>query len=167
MGIMSWFTGSNPAASVASGAVTGLLDGVGGAANKIREAITGELSAEGQAKFNLAFQELHQSLQLGQQAINLADANSDSNFRGGWRPAIGWSCAMALFFYYVPPIMMATALWSIQCVAIMWKSPDITTLTSLPEFPKIMDIQEILGLVLSLLGMGVLRSVDKNNNSAQ
>ncbi len=163
MGLLDWFTGSNPAASVASGAAKGILSGIDSAANGIREAITGRLDADGQAKFDLAYQSLNQVLQQGQQVINLADANSGSNFRGGWRPAIGWSCAFALFFYYVPPIIMATALWTIQCIAVMWAAPDITQIASLPGFVKTMDIQEIIGLVSSLLGLGILRSVDKKN----
>lgn len=165
MGFFDWFTGSNPAASVAQGAVTGVLDGIGSAANSIREAITGKLDADGQAKFDLAWQQLTQQLQVGQQAINLADAQSGSNFRGGWRPAIGWSCAFALFFYYVPPIIMATILWSIQCVAVMWSAPDITQITALPAFVKTMDIQEILGLVGTLLGLAGMRSYDKKQGN--
>ena len=114
MGLLDWFTGANPAASVAQGAATGILDGIGTAANSVREAITGKLDADGQAKFDLSWQALTQELQKGQQAINLADANSGSSFRGGWRPALGWTCAMALWFYYVPPIAMATLLWTAQ-----------------------------------------------------
>lgn len=166
MGFLDWFSGVNPAASVAQGAVTGVLDGIGKAANSIRESITGRLDADGQAKFDLAWQELTQQLQLGQQSINLADANSGSNFRGGWRPAIGWSCAFALFFYYVPPIIMATILWTIQCVTVMWAAGDIMKVI-LPPFVKTMDIQEILGLVASLLGMAGMRSYDKQKESSK
>ena len=166
MGLLDWFSGTNPAAAVAQGTVTGALSGIGDAANSIREAITGRLDADGQAKFDLAWQALTQKLQEGNQAINLADANSGSNFRGGWRPAIGWSCAFALFFYYVPPIIMATILWTIQCVAVMWASPDITKAV-LPLFVKTMDIQEIIGLVATLLGMGAMRSYDKKQGNCQ
>lgn len=164
---MAWYdfiTGANPAAAAVQGTVTGILGGIGDAANSIREAVTGKLSADDQAKFDLAWQGLTQKLQEGQQAINLADAQSGSNFRGGWRPAIGWVAALALFFYYVPPIAMATLLWSVQCGAVMWQSPDIAKAV-LPVFPLNFNIQEILGLIASLLGMAGLRSWDKKQGN--
>ncbi|MDP2645458.1 MAG: 3TM-type holin [Desulfobacterales bacterium] len=165
MGLLSWFAGSsNPAASVAAGAVSGVLDGVGKAANEIREAITGKLSADDQASFELKMQTLTQVLQEGQQAINLADAQSGSNFRGGWRPAIGWTCAMALWFYYVPPVIMATILWTIQGMAIIWQAEDVSKVI-LPAFPSNMNIQEILGLVAALLGLAGMRSWDKKQGN--
>jgi hypothetical protein len=165
MGLLDWFSGTNPAASVAQGAASGILEGIDKAANGIREAITGKLDADGQAKFDLAWQAMTQKLQEGQQAINLADAQSGSNFRGGWRPAIGWTCAMALWFYYVPPVAMATVLWTIQCVAIMWKSIDIAKV-ALPTFPISLNVEEILGLVASLLGLSGMRSYDKKQGAA-
>jgi hypothetical protein len=165
MGLLDLFKGANPEAAVAQGAVTGVLDGIGTAANSIREAITGKLSADDQGKFDMAWQTLTQKLQEGQQAIDLADANSGSNFRGGWRPALGWTCAIAIFSYFVPPILMATLLWTVQCFAVMWKAIDITK-TVLPAFPISLSISDILGLVASLLGMATLRSVDKNNGVA-
>lgn len=165
MAFMDWFTGANPAASVAQGAVTGILDGVGKAANGLREAITGKLDADGQAAFELKWQELTQALQIGQQSINLADAQSGSNFRGGWRPAIGWVSAVAIFFYYIPPIAMATLLWTIQCGAVMYASSDIAK-TVLPVFPISLDPSDIMGLVASLLGLAGMRSYDKKQGNA-
>jgi hypothetical protein len=162
MGILDWFKGSNPAAEVAQGAVTGVLNGIGSAANSIREAITGKLDADGQAQFDLAFQSLTQKLQEGQQAINLADANSGSNFRGGWRPAIGWVCALSLGAYYIPQALMATVLWTIQCSAVMLAAQDIGKVV-LPGYPIIFNVQEIMGLVASLLGLAGMRSWDKKN----
>jgi hypothetical protein len=162
MSFMDWFKAASPttaAADVAAGAATGLLTGIGSAANSIREAITGKLSADDQAKFDLAWQELTQKLQEGQQAINLADAQSGSNFRGGWRPAIGWMCALALGSYYIPQSIMATVLWTVQCFAVMVAAADIGKVV-LPAFPIIFDINEILGLVASLLGLATLRTYD-------
>lgn len=162
MGLLDWFNGSNPAASVAQGAATGILDGIGSAANSIREAITGKLDADGQAQFDLAWQSLTQKLQEGQQAINLADAQSGSNFRGGWRPALGWVCALSLGSYYIPQAIMATVLWTIQCTAVMWAASDIGKVV-LPSYPIIFNVEQILGLVASLLGLAGLRSWDKKN----
>jgi hypothetical protein len=164
MGLLDWFSGANPAASVAQGAVTGVLSGLTDAANGVREAVTGKLSAEHQAEFDMKWQTLTQKLLEGQQSINLADANSGSNFRGGWRPAIGWVCAIALFFYFVPPIAMATLLWTIQCVSVMWNAVDISK-TGLPLFPLKLDPTDVLGLVGSLLGMSMIRSYDRSKET--
>jgi hypothetical protein len=162
MGLLDWFTGANPAASVAQGAVSGVLNGIGSAANSLREAITGRLDADGQAKFDLEFQKLTQVLQEGQQAINLADAQSGSNFRGGWRPGLGWVCVFSLGFYYIPQAAIAAVLWGIQCSAVMWAAPDISKVL-LPVYPVAFNLQEILGLVASLLGLAGIRSYDKKN----
>lgn len=159
MGLFDWFIGSNPASAAATGAVTGVLSGIGDAANSIREAITGRLDADGQAKFDLAWQQLTQKLQEGQQAINLADAQSGSNFRGGWRPALGWVCALSLGAYYIPQALTGALLWFIQCVAMLVAVPDVTKLT-LPPYPILFNMEEIIGLVASLLGLAGIRSYD-------
>ena len=164
MGMLNWFTGTNPAAAVAQGAVTGVLNGIGGAANSLREAITGRLDADGQAKFDLEYQKLTQVLQEGQQAINLADANSGSNFRGGWRPALGWVCALSLGSYYIPQALAGAVLWVIQCVSVMLAAADIGNV-ALPAYPVAFNVGEIMGLVASLLGMAGLRSYDKKQGT--
>ncbi len=164
MGLLDWFTGSNPAASVASGAAKGILSGIDSAANGIREAITGRLDADGQAKFDLEYQKLTQVLQEGQQAINLADANSGSNFRGGWRPALGWMCAFSLGFYYIPQAAIGAILWAIQCSAVMYSAQDIGKIV-LPGYPVVFNVGEIIGLVASLLGLAGIRSYDKKQGN--
>ena len=43
---------------------------------------------------------------LGQLEINKAEASSSSTFVAGWRPAIGWVCALALAYQYLfKPLM--------------------------------------------------------------
>jgi len=165
MGILDWFSGTNPAASVVSGTVTGVLGGIGSAANSIREAITGKLDADGQAKFDLEYQKLTQVLQEGQQAINLADAQSGSNFRGGWRPALGWMAAISLGSYYIPQALAGAVLWVIQCASVMIAATDIGKVV-LPSYPVAFNVEEIMGLVISLLGMAGLRTYEKGKNVA-
>lgn len=164
MSLLDWFSGTNPAASVAQGTITGVLSGIGTAANSIREALTGRLDADGQAKFDLEYQKLTQVLQEGQQAINLADANSGSNFRGGWRPALGWCCALSLGCYYIPQALAGAVLWVIQCASVMWAAADIGKVI-LPSYPIVFNVEEIMGLVASLLGMAGLRSYDKKQGN--
>ena len=159
MGLKDFFNLANPITSA-----TEIIGTIGDAAGSIREAITGKLSPDDQAKFDLAWQGLTQQLQLGQQAINLAEANSGSNFRGGWRPAIGWVCALALGAYYIPQALIGAILWFAQCGWAMWAAADITRLV-LPAYPVTFDVGEIIGLVVSLLGLAGLRTYDLKSGS--
>ena len=38
---------------------------------------------------------------LAQLEINKAEAASGSLFKGGWRPAVGWVCALAFAYHYL------------------------------------------------------------------
>jgi len=87
---------------------------------------------------------------LGQVEINKIEAASESLFKSGWRPAIGWTCAVSLFSYYVPYCLVATAIWAYQCV-------HTETLVSRPD----LNIADLMGLVTAMLGLGVMRSIDK------
>ncbi len=164
---MAWYdfiTGVNPVGAISKEVVTGALSKVGDAADAIYGYATGHLPPDKQAELDLKYAEFKREMNKGQADITLADAQSGSNFRGGWRPAIGWTCAMALWFYYIPPIAMATFLWTIQCSAAMWDAANVATLV-LPKFPMTFDIQDILGLVATLLGVATLRTIDKSKGN--
>lgn len=77
----------------------------------------------------------------GQLEINKQEAAHESIFVAGWRPAIGWVCALALAFQFlIRPI-----------------------LTAFHAFPN--DIPGLDGmlweLMFGMLGMGALRTVEK------
>ncbi len=80
-----------------------------------------------------------------QNKVNEAEASSGSVFIGGWRPAIGWCCAIALGFQYV-----ATPL-------ILWVG-DLTS-HPLPMPPPLDDV--LWELMFGMLGMGGLRTLEK------
>ena len=164
---MAWYdiiTGTNPAASVVQGAVQGVLSKVGGAADSLYSYVTGNLPPEKQAEFDFKFAEFKQEINKGQLSINLAEANSGSNFRGGWRPALGWVCALSLGAYYIPQALAGAILWVVQCSYVMVDAKDIGKVV-LPSYPIAFNVGEIMGLVASLLGMAGLRSYDKKNSS--
>lgn len=53
------------------------------------------------------FRELEAVLEIAKQqtVVNTAEAQSGSNFRGGWRPFIGWVCGAGLLYsFLVRPI---------------------------------------------------------------
>ena len=89
-------------------------------------------------------------LALGQQDINKVEAANPSIFVSGWRPAIGWSCAVAIFTYYVPYAIATTGMWVYQCI-------HTSTLVARPDF----GITDLLGLVGTLLGLAGMRTAEK------
>ena len=85
------------------------------------------------------------ALVQGQLDVNRAEASSPSAFTSGWRPAIGWVCAAALFFQYIA--RPALAWWGI---------------TSGHAWPTLPGIDENLWqLMLGMLGLGGLRTFEK------
>ena len=89
---------------------------------------------------------LAQQPNLAQVELNKVEAGHRSIFVAGWRPAIGWVCALGLMLtFIVNPLLQ----W--------WTSKPG------PELPQ--DI--MLELVLALLGLGALRTVEKMNGKAK
>ena len=90
-------------------------------------------------------------LKKRQMDINLADAQSKAGGLSGmiqriWRPLIGFSCALAIFWEYVLKqflmFLIATFNWETK---------------PLPE----LDMGTLMPLVMAILGMGALRSYEK------
>ena len=101
-------------------------------------------------QLELEGRKLDQAIDIAQIEVNKTEAQHASLFVAGWRPAIGWTCAMALFSYYVPYALIATMLWAYQVIQTgqMAQRPDL-------------GIADLIGLVLALLGMSGLRSAEK------
>jgi len=88
---------------------------------------------------------------LAQVEINKVEASHRSAFVAGWRPGIGWVCAISLFFYYVPQFAIGTYVWVRLLIANDWE---------MVAYP--LSAAGIMELVIAMLGMGVLRTVDKS-----
>lgn len=89
-------------------------------------------------------------LALGQLKINEAEAASPNLFVSGWRPFIGWVCGVALFCYYVPYTLVATILWAVE----VWNTGFLQPRPDL-------GIADLIGLVMTLLGMATLRTKER------
>jgi len=98
--------------------------------------------------------------------INLAESSNPNVFVSGWRPFIGWICGFTIGVYYIPQAVMATVLWTIQCVMVLYAATDISKII-LPAYPVIFDLSEILGLVASLLGLSFSRTLEKTKGVAR
>ena len=93
---------------------------------------------------------------MAQVEVNKIEAGHSSVFVAGWRPAIGWVCAASMGLYYIPMAVMGTGLW-------VWACIEAGALVPRPE----LGTGEIIGLVISLLGMGSLRTTEKLNGVAR
>jgi hypothetical protein len=88
----------------------------------------------------------HVQLLLSQAKINEAEAQHRSVFVAGWRPAIGWIAAAAIGYNYIAfPIL--------EVVNAFLGSP-----ATMPE----VAMDNLFELVLGMLGLGGLRTYEKN-----
>jgi hypothetical protein len=133
--------------------VTGLIGGVGDAALKIRQAITG-IDPTKQAEIqeltmNIAAQANQAEIELvkAQAEIDKQEAANPNIFISGWRPAIGWLCGFAFGLnYIVYPLLN----WGLA----------IAKISLNPALPQ-MDITTMLPILMGLLGLGTMRTVEK------
>lgn len=86
----------------------------------------------------------------GQLDTNKAEAASPSLFTSGWRPGIGWVCALALFFQYIARPGLA------------WYG--VVSGHPYPPLPGIDD--NLWQLMLGMLGLGGLRTFEKTKGVA-
>jgi|TARA_R100001086_G_C11626866_1_gene200457 phenylpyruvate tautomerase PptA (4-oxalocrotonate tautomerase family) len=86
-----------------------------------------------------------QELAKGQIEVNKMEAASSSMFVAGWRPAVGWICALgfASNFILIPMANFALALASIDV-----------------QIPMI-DTTQMMPVLMGMLGLGTLRTVEK------
>ena len=108
-----------------------------------------------QAKAKLI--ELENQIKLKQMAINLADSQSQAGGVSGflqraWRPLIGFSCALAIFWEFVLSkfILFICGLFQYEVL-------------NIPQ----LDMGTLMPLVMSLLGMGALRTFEKTKGVAK
>jgi len=87
-----------------------------------------------------------QEIALAQIKVNEAEAASGSNYRGGWRPFIGWVCGTAFAYHFVlqPVLVFVVAVLGVQ-------------LPTLPEF----DMASLMTVLGGMLGLGGLRTFEK------
>jgi hypothetical protein len=140
-------------------------EGVTGLFNGVRTALTG-VDAAARARIEEAL--ANAEVKMGEMfmdimgKLNLADAQSGSLFQAGWRPAIGWVCALALALYYPTRIIVGMTIWTIQSYQAIhaFIPTDAMPWVSLPPMPEV-GISDILGLVATMLGSSWLRTQEK------
>jgi len=110
------------------------------------------VSDEERGKIKIRLQELENEINSKQMEINLADAKSTATDISGilqrsWRPLIGFSAAISIFWEFVLKnfIMFFLAVFEVQT-------------QPLPS----MDMEQLMPLVMALLGMAGLRTFEKS-----
>jgi len=87
-----------------------------------------------------------QELARGQIEINKEEAKSRNIFIAGWRPFVGWTCGLALFWHFLglPVTLFITGWFQLEH-------------PPLPEF----DMQSLMTVLLGMLGLGGMRTFEK------
>jgi hypothetical protein len=133
MGLFDWLTGGT------ADVVKGTLEGAGTFARDVRSAITGEIDPEKQAELIAKAEELEHASRESQMEVNRAEANHASIFVAGWRPFIGWTGGLALFYQFLlRPIANGFGM----------------------DFPTI-ETEALYPIILGMLGLGGLRTYEK------
>jgi len=76
-----------------------------------------------------------------QSEINKMEAQHRSVFVAGWRPFIGWICGVALLYNFIIRDVIA------------WLSPD--------AIPPAIQMDQLITILLGMLGLGGLRTFEK------
>lgn len=126
------------------GAVKETLEGVGTLAKDIRQAITGQ---DPELERKLA--ELEGQAMTAQALINTEEAKHPSVFVSGWRPGLGWVCVLGIGYQMVfrPFIELILIHWNVQAPSL--------------------DISDLIGLTLAMLGVAGYRTVEKVKDVAR
>jgi hypothetical protein len=129
----------------ASGQAAGsLIDGLGSGLSKIIGAV---YTTEGEKlDKETILERVRQEPMVQQLAVNLAEAAHRSVFVAGWRPFIGWVCGAALAYNFIFRDLLVWAL---------------ATWTPAAPIPPALQMDQLMTVLLGLLGLGTLRTVEK------
>lgn len=94
-----------------------------------------DLLPSGSQKIELAkaIQDFELEVAKGQLEVNAEEAKSSNWFVAGWRPAVGWVCVLGLSYNVLQPVF---------------------------GFPRA-DLELLMTLLFSMLGVGTLRTIEK------
>ena len=123
------------------------LDALLGIGSKLIDKFFPDPAAADAAKAQLLQMQVNGELaqMAGQLEINKVEAANANLFVSGWRPAIGWVCAMALAYQYLLRPLLSWA-----------------TIAAGYNFPVMPGLDDNLWqLMMGMLGMGGLRTFEK------
>jgi len=121
-----------------------------GGATELLDVLT--TTKEEERAADLEEKKLEHEANMGQIQTNQIEAKHKSIFVAGWRPAVGWICAIAVGYQFIVYDIFSW-IWSIA-IASNWMSDTMTP-------PPHLDTAQLMELLFAMLGMGALRSYDK------
>lgn len=129
------------------------------AVSMVLDRVLPDKQANDAAKAQLLSQEVSAQIQqvIGQIEVDKIEAASNSKLVAGWRPWIGWTCGAAMGYAFILQPFFVTLINIIQCI----HTHTMFTKDMLP----IIDMTQMWPVLLALLGMGALRSWDKQNGT--
>lgn len=141
MGLFNW--GKNTGETI-GGSIKGTLEGAGTFARDMRAAITGQIDPERAAELQAQAMDLEAAAAQAQADINQQEAAHPSLFVAGWRPFIGWTGGLALFYHFV-------------------LRPMLVGFTDL-DMPPI-DAAALWPIITTMLGFGAYRTYEKQTGT--
>lgn len=97
-----------------------------------------------QEKTKLEALKVSLSAELAIHATNQAEAANPSWFVAGWRPAVGWVCAIGLFYSFLAQPLLSWASFAF----------------GVAHAPPVLDLGNLLTLLTGMLGLGVTRTIE-------
>ena len=89
------------------------------------------------------------------QEVNKTEAAHSSVFVAGWRPAVGWVCAISLFYQF---ILYPLLVWGWESIkAFGWFVTELS-------YPPMLDNEALIVLVSGMLGLTISRTYEKTKN---
>lgn len=129
-----------------------IFTGAGSLAKDIRSAVTGDISPEKKAEIETRALEIEATILQAQAKINEVEAASTSRFVSNWRPALGWTGAIAFALQFLVRPLVTWA-WVIAT-------------GSDPGLPNL-ETGELWPMLAGILGLGTLRTVEKYSGVAR
>lgn len=141
------------------------IDDMIGAGLKILDKVIPDPAAQAKAKQellelkqngDLAWLEADVKLMSGQMEINKMEAMHGGNFKGGWRPAVGWICAFALAYKFI----LFPFIVSVVQITAHFTEAELFPLENLP----VLEWTELSVVLLGMLGIGGMRTMEKGRS---
>lgn len=131
---MSWLS------DLIGGGVVGAAEGVAGIVDRFVETEDEKRAAE------ILKARMMMQPSLVQTELNKIEASHRSVFVAGWRPFIGWVCGLALLYNFVLRDMLA---WLILNTGLQ------------ASLPPDLAMEELMTVLLGMLGLGAFRTAEK------
>lgn len=132
--------------------ISNVIDAVGKVAGDLITTDKEKLELELKAK------ELDQAIDLAQIGVNAVEAQHNSIFVAGWRPAIGWIGAAAMAYQF---LLYPIFLWAWTWMQGMGWIPNEL------KPPPVLDADQLWVILSGILGIAGMRSFEKTKGVAR